>query len=153
MGAFLECSTLHGVEFLHYSGMFIIHKSIVNMVLWEIICVINFVFKNQIKWPKWNNLIEVMFTFKKLYGLPSIHGVYIDAIQIYIQKLWGSFVGNYIFLKSKTYNMQLQTMVDCWRTYLRIVLWAHLIQWTMFGYLGLSNLYYKVITQDLLHVN
>jgi hypothetical protein len=46
-----------------------------------------------------------MFKFKMLYGLPSIHGVYIDAIQIHIQKPRGSFVGNYIFLKSKTYNM------------------------------------------------
>jgi hypothetical protein len=27
-----------------------------------------------------------------LYGLPSIHGVYIDAIQIHIQKPRGSFV-------------------------------------------------------------
>ncbi len=48
-----------------------------------LMCVVNFIMKNQVKWPKGNDLIEIMDGFKKLCGLSSIHGA-IDVPHIHV---------------------------------------------------------------------
>jgi hypothetical protein len=53
------------------------------LVLHGLMCVMNFVMKNQVKWPKGNYLIEIMYGFKKLCGLSSIHGA-IDVPHIHV---------------------------------------------------------------------
>ncbi len=59
-------------------------------------------FKNQMRWPKREELVETMANFKTFNGLPSIHGA-IDVI--HIKKLKGTFARDYFSFKSKSYNM------------------------------------------------
>jgi len=49
----------------------------------EIVCTMNFVLKNQLKWPEGNDLIEIMDGFKGLCGMPSVHGN-TNAMQIHV---------------------------------------------------------------------
>jgi len=59
-------------------------------------------FKNQMRWPEREELVEMMANFKTFSGLPSIHGA-IDVI--HIKKLKGTFASDYFSFKSKSYNM------------------------------------------------
>jgi hypothetical protein len=68
-------------------------------------------FRTQVRWPEGEEMAEVMASFKGFCGRPSIHGV-IDMTQICIQKLKGTLIGDFFFFKSKSYNMQLQVVVD-----------------------------------------
>ncbi len=74
------------------------------------VCLCNkYDFQNQMRWPKIEELVEVMVGFETFGGLPFIHGA-IDVIHIHESK--GTFVRDYFSFKSKFYNMQLQ-IVDC----------------------------------------
>jgi hypothetical protein len=52
------------------------------------------IFKNQMSWPKIEELVEVMAGFKTFSGLPPIHGA-IDVIHIH--KSNGTFVKLFFF--------------------------------------------------------
>jgi hypothetical protein len=49
-----------------------------HLVLYEFFHAMNVVLRTQLKWPKKNDLVEVMAKFKEFCSLPSIHGA-IDA--------------------------------------------------------------------------
>lgn len=86
MGIFVTCTLnklVHALEYLHCFEFFIIKNSTIHLVLHGLMCVVNFIMKNQIKWPKGNDLIEIMDGFKKLCGLSSIHGA-IDVPHIHV---------------------------------------------------------------------
>jgi len=63
-------------------------------------------FQNQIKWPKRDDLVQIMTSFHDLCSLLIIHGT-IDVTQVQIQKPKRFCVVDYYSYKSKTYNMQL----------------------------------------------
>jgi hypothetical protein len=64
------------------------------------------------KWPKGNDLIEVMDGFEDLYGMPLVHGA-TYAMQIHVQKMNAQiFVTNFYSFKSKGYNIQMQVIMD-----------------------------------------
>jgi hypothetical protein len=72
----------------------------------------NIILKNQMKWPKGNDLIEVMARFKDFYDMPSVHGT-IDATQIHVQKSKAKiFVTNFYSFKSKGYIIHMEDVMD-----------------------------------------
>ncbi len=86
MSIFVTCTMykfVHALEYLYCLEFFIIKNSTIHLVLHGLMCVMNFVMKNQVKWPKGNYLIEIMYGFKKLCGLSSIHGA-IDVPHIHV---------------------------------------------------------------------
>jgi hypothetical protein len=88
---------------------------------------------------------------RKFCNLPFIYSA-IDVTQIHIQKPRGGFVGDYVFFKTKVYNMQLQAMVDCQKKF-------HDVFVGLFGsmnnvhILHLCNLYIKVVNGYMFHFN
>jgi hypothetical protein len=91
--------------------MFAIDKSSMNTILHEFIVPVNVVFKIQIQWPRSEDLLRVMASFKDWCDLPSVQGV-IDCTQIHMQKPKRASIAKCFSYKSKAYNMQLQAMVD-----------------------------------------
>jgi hypothetical protein len=96
----------HASQYLHYYELFVIKKSIMHLVLYEFISIVNVVLKLQIKWHEGSDFIEVMAKFKELCGLPLIHSA-INATLIHLQKSGGeNFVeDDYYSFKSKGYNI------------------------------------------------
>jgi len=85
----------HVSKYLHCSKLFTIKKLTIHLVLHEFMCVMNFVLKNQMKWLKGNDLIEVMDGFKEFCGMLLVHGT-IDATKIHVYKLKAQvFVTNF----------------------------------------------------------
>jgi len=82
------------VEYFQCNKRFAIGKSTMHLVLHEFIHAINVVFKNQIKWPKGEDLLKVTIGFKNLFGLQYLYGA-INVMQIHMQNPKGIFVGNY----------------------------------------------------------
>jgi hypothetical protein len=74
--------------------MFAIGKSTMHLVLHEFIHVLNVIFKNQIKWPKGEDLLKVMIGFKNFFSLQYVSSA-IDVTPVHIQNPKGLFVGNY----------------------------------------------------------
>ncbi len=97
----------HGTKDFQCNELFAINKSTIHLVLQEFVCAINMIFKNQMRWPKIEELVKVMVGFKTFCGLPFIHGA-IDVIHIHKSKR--TFVRDYFSFKSKFYNMQLQVV-------------------------------------------
>jgi hypothetical protein len=59
--------------------------------------------KNQLKWLKGIEMVEIMVGLEDFCGLPSIHGA-INATQIHLQKLMGQhFAIDYYYFKLKGY--------------------------------------------------
>jgi hypothetical protein len=69
------------------------------------------VFRNQIAWPKRDDLTEIMNGFRELCIFPTIHGS-IDATHIHMFKPKGQHATKYFSYKSKAYNMQFQATVN-----------------------------------------
>lgn len=113
----------HVSKYLHCSELFAIEKSTIHLVLHEFMCAMNIVLKNQMKWPKGNDLIEVMARFKNFYDMSSVHGT-IDATRIHVQKLTTKiFATNFYFFKSKGYIIHMEDVVDHQKELLRSVCW------------------------------
>jgi hypothetical protein len=55
--------------------LFTIGKSIMGLVICEIVKVVNVVFKSFIAWPMGQKMEDVMLEFKKLCGLLYVHGM------------------------------------------------------------------------------
>jgi len=73
----------HAFKYLNCFELFDIKKSTVHLVLHEFMCTMNYILKNQMKWPKGNDLIKDMDGFKDFYGMPLIHGA-TNAMQIHV---------------------------------------------------------------------
>lgn len=56
----------HAFKYSSCSELFNIKKSTIHLVMHEFVCTMNSIFKNQMKWPKGNDLIEAMDGFKDL---------------------------------------------------------------------------------------
>jgi hypothetical protein len=54
-----------------------------HLVLHEFVFFVNQMFQNQIKWPKENDLVQIMTSFHDLCSLLIIHGT-IDVTQVQI---------------------------------------------------------------------
>jgi hypothetical protein len=65
---------VHGCKFMHCSELFAIGKSIVGLVLREVVLAINFVYRNLVSWPGGEKMHSNMLEFRRLCGLPSVHG-------------------------------------------------------------------------------
>ncbi len=103
---------VHTSKYIHCSELFTIRKSIVHLILWNFIHVVNHVFKNQIRWAEGYHMLHIMEASSSLSSLLRIQGA-IDVAQIHIYKLKVlGFVADYYFFKSNTYNMQLQVLIN-----------------------------------------
>ncbi len=69
----------HAFKYLHFFELFAIKKLIVHLVLHGLMCAMNSVLKNQMKWQEGNDSIEVMDGFKDFCGMLLVHGT-IDAM-------------------------------------------------------------------------
>jgi hypothetical protein len=127
--------------------MFAHGKSTINLVLWEFLYVINVVCKIQIRWPKGEVLVKVVAGFKNLCDLPHVNGV-IDITQIHIQKPRGPFVGDYLSIKSKGFNVHLEIVVDHWKLFRKIFV-GMLGSMNDTHILWISSLYHKVVNGEL----
>jgi hypothetical protein len=65
---------VHTSQYLHCSKPFITKSINMHLVLYEFFHVMNVVLKIQLKWPKGNDLVEVMAKFKEFCSLPLVHG-------------------------------------------------------------------------------
>jgi hypothetical protein len=82
----------------------------------------NQVLRNQIRWPKADEVAKIVTSFKAFYELLLIYNA-IDETNIHIVKLGALFVIDYYNYKSRGHNIQLQVVVvDCKRFY-RCVYW------------------------------
>ena len=63
----------HACNLLTCSKNFEIGRSIVGLVLREVVRAINVVYKGVIQWPEGDDMRQVMLDFKFWCGLPSVH--------------------------------------------------------------------------------
>jgi hypothetical protein len=101
----------HGASLLLCSESFAIGKSIVGLVLREVVAARNQVYGHIIQWPRGQEMWEVMLEFKKWCGIPSVHGV-IDCTHVAISKPT-EFAEDYYYFKKGTYSIVAQAVVDC----------------------------------------
>jgi hypothetical protein len=51
---------MHTSKYIHCNEIFTIRKSIVHLILWDFIHVVNHVLKNQIQWAKGDHMLHIM---------------------------------------------------------------------------------------------
>jgi hypothetical protein len=101
----------HGANLLTCSELFAIGCSIVGLVIREVVSTINVVYTDVIRWPRGQELYEVMADFKAWCGMPLVHGA-IDCTHISIAKP-GLFSEDYYYFKTGGYSIVCQAVVDC----------------------------------------
>lgn len=62
---------MQGINLLVCKELFVVSKSIISFVVWEVIRTINILFKNMIVWPFGSKMDVVMSKFDKSCGLPN----------------------------------------------------------------------------------
>jgi hypothetical protein len=100
-----------GASLLQCSESFAIGKSTVGLLIREVVAAINRVFGNIIRWPRGQEMREVMLEFKKWCGIPLVHGA-IDCTHIGISKPT-EFPEDYYYFKKGAYSIVAQAVVDC----------------------------------------
>jgi hypothetical protein len=75
----------HGMNLLHCSELFAVGRSTVGRVIHEVVCTINIVYRDVIRWPRNEDMHCVMLEFKQWCGMPFVHGA-IDCTHIAISK-------------------------------------------------------------------
>jgi len=81
------------------------------LVIREVICVVNKVFKKMISWPIGERMQNVMAILKACCGLPSMQGA-IDGCHFKIVKPTSAFVVDYFYHKTRGCSIIAQAMVD-----------------------------------------
>jgi hypothetical protein len=69
----------HAYEYLHSFELFVIRKLIVHLVLHGLMCAMNSVLNNHMKWQEGNDLIEVMDGFKDFCGMLLVQAPYMQC--------------------------------------------------------------------------
>jgi hypothetical protein len=140
----------HGANFLSCSEKFAIGRSIMSLVIREVVSAINFLFKNVIQWPRGDDMRQTMLEFKSWCGMPSVQGA-IDCIHIAIPKP-PTFPEDYWYYKTRAYSMVAQAVVDAKKLFTNV-------------YIGLpgpvndqrvlrrSSLWQKVVHRGLMNVD
>jgi hypothetical protein len=98
-----------GCNLLICNELFTVGRSIVSIVLKEIIIGINIIFKKVLSWPIGNKIQTVMQGFKSFCGLPNIQGA-IDGTHFSISKLLGPFSEDYFYHKTSYYSIMCQVV-------------------------------------------
>jgi hypothetical protein len=101
----------HAVNLLTCSEMFAIGHSTVGLVIREVVSAINLLYSGTIRWPRGQEMHEVMTDFKAWCGMPSIHGA-IDCTHVSIAKP-RLFPEDYYYFKTGGYSVVCQAVVDC----------------------------------------
>jgi hypothetical protein len=108
------CAALYklaqGANFLSCSEKFAIGKSTVSVVIREVVAALNICFGNLIRWPRGEEMRQVMLDFKSWCGMPSVQGA-IDGTHIAISKP-AQFPEDYWYFKTGAYSMVAQAVVD-----------------------------------------
>lgn len=94
----------HGSNLLTCNEQFVIGKSIVGLVIWKVVKVINVVFRNLISWPMGQKMEVVMLEFKYLCSLPNVHSA-INDTNFSISKPNLPFVKDYFYHKIGRYSI------------------------------------------------
>jgi hypothetical protein len=92
------------------SEKFAIDRSIVSLVIREVVHAINSVYSYVIQWPRGAEMRQVMLDFKSWCGMPSVQGA-LDCTHIAISKP-PYFSKDYWYFKTGAYSMVAQAMVD-----------------------------------------
>jgi hypothetical protein len=96
--AFMIYNLSHGSNLLTCNELFAINKSIVRLVIYEVVKAINIMFKSLISWPMGQKMECGMLKFKDWCGLPSVHST-IDGLRISISKPNITFAEDYYYHK------------------------------------------------------
>jgi hypothetical protein len=101
---------VNGVSLLTCSEMFGIGVSTAGLVLKEVVLAITVVYKDMISWPAGERMRANMLDYKRICGLPSVHGA-IDATHFEIKRP-KSYPEDYYYFKSEKYAITMQAVVD-----------------------------------------
>jgi hypothetical protein len=101
---------VQGANFLACSEKFAIGKSTVSVVIREVVCAINFVYSDVVRWPRGAEMRQTMLDFKSWCGMPSVQGT-LDCTHIAIAKP-PDFPEDYWYFKTGAYSMVVQAVVD-----------------------------------------
>jgi len=102
--AFMIYNLSHGSNLLICNELFAIDKSIVGLVIYEVVRTINIMFKSLISWLVGQEMECVMLKFKDWRGLRSVHGT-INGMHISISKPNIAFVEDYYYHKIGGYSI------------------------------------------------
>ena len=100
----------HGASLFICSKMFAIGRSIVCLVLREVVQAINVALRSEIAWPSRKKILEIEAGFQQLCGLPGVVRA-IDGTHISISKPRESPI-DYFYFKSGGYSLNCQAVVD-----------------------------------------
>ncbi len=96
---------IHVSNLLTCNELFTIGKTIIRLVLYEVVKIMNnMVFKNLITWPMGQKMEDVILEFKEWCELSNFQGA-IDDTHISISKPKVDFVEDYYFHKTKGYSI------------------------------------------------
>ena len=93
----------HGASLLICSEFFAVGRSIVSLMLREVVQAINVALRSEISWPTGNILLETEADFKSLCGLPGVIGA-IDGTHVVISKPKSGHV-DYNYFKNGGYSL------------------------------------------------
>jgi hypothetical protein len=118
------CCTLfkltHGASLFICSEMFAVGKTIVSLLLREIVHAINDALRHEISWPTGECLFETQAVFQEICGLLAVVGA-IEGTYISISKSkYGP--ANYFYFKSGDYTLNCQAIVDSKKHFLHLYL-------------------------------
>jgi hypothetical protein len=108
---------VHGDNFLVCSKLFTIGKSIMLLVLHEVVTIVNVLFRKLISWLVDAKIKVTMHDFKWFCCLPNIQSV-INGIHIAILKTLIPYPKDYFYHKIRGYSIVTQTIVDCQKKFL-----------------------------------
>jgi hypothetical protein len=81
----------------------VVGRSTIGRAIRKVVCTINVVYRDVIRWPRNEDMHLVMLEFKQWCGMLSIHGA-IDCTHIAISKP-SLFPKDYYYFKTGSYSM------------------------------------------------
>jgi hypothetical protein len=116
------CAVLYklaqGANFLACNDKFAIGKSTISVVIHEVVAALNICFRNLIRWPRGEEMWQVMLDFKSWYGMLLVQGA-IDCTYIAISKP-AQFPKDYWYFKTRGYSMVAQAIVDSRKQFISV---------------------------------
>lgn len=110
----------HGASLLIYSELFAIGKSIVSMLLRDVVSAVNVTLRHELTWPTGIRMTKTENKFQQLYGLLGVVGA-IDSTHVSISKP-KHFPIDYYYFKSGGYTLNYQAVVDSEKHFLHLYL-------------------------------
>jgi len=135
---------IYGTSLLICNESFVVGRSIVSLMLWEVVQAINIALRLEILWPTGDKLLEIEANFCQLRGLPRVIGA-IDDTHVTISKpKFGPT--DYYYFKSGGYRLNYQAIVDSKKWFIDLFLGmpsstndARCLSWLCFYWKGMQG--------------